>query len=260
MSQRVQVLALVAFLLVVLGLVVAHVVSGQGRPHATHAVVVFDRSDSTPDGCAAVLGVTAAALADGPWPKGSSLIVLATGDDGTLNEPVEMARFDAFRRKRVVEGRTASAEAERDLLAGLAKACASLPRTRSSPIYMAVRRGAELLASHDCARDRCSLEVVSDGDETAEPGLVAALRGDRHPSLPPPISNHAVRVRYCGLAETVAPKPAPTSAPMRRKKATPVRDAARAGCAAALWRHAFSDPDLVELSPMCPKRRAEPTP
>jgi hypothetical protein len=262
MNRRLQSIALAVLALLVAGGLGLRVALG-GKRQPTRAVIVYDRSDSTRDVCAAVLGVAETLLSEAPWPKGSSLALVATGDDETLGEPVELFRYADFRRAKTVEGKAGGARRVRELLAAVASACSRAPRTRTSPIYLAVRRGAEMLSS-GCAPERCTLAVISDGEETVEPAMVAALSGGARAkaqaSLPPAIPNESARVRFCGFAETVAP-PAPPKAHGRGKHASePKRDAQRADRLFGLWRNVFSRPAGVELSPICPKRKPEVSP
>lgn len=260
MSRRAQGAALAALAVLFVALLVLRGLFG-GKPWPTHAVLVFDRSDSTRDACAAVSGVAETLLSEGKWPKGSSLVLLATGDDDTLGEPVELFRHAGFKRKKTVEGKSASARQLRALLASMQGACESAPRTRTSPIYLAVRRGAEMLSAAGCAAGRCTLAVVSDGEETAEPALAAALKRGRAakqpPSPPARIANDSLRVAWCGLAETVAAPPAGAKGKGRAKRSEPKRDAGRADRLLELWRGLFTYPEAVELAPVCPKRKAE---
>lgn len=261
MSRRVQAIALAVLGLVVAAGVALRVVLGGGRRHPTRAVIVYDRSDSTRDACAAVAGVAETLLTETSWPKGSSFELLGTGDDDTLGEPVELFRYADFRRAKTVEGKAGEARRVRELLAGIAEACSRAPRTRSSPIYLAVRRGAEMLSASGCAPERCTLAVISDGEETVERGLVAALRGTARPrgsgSPPRPIPNDTARVRFCGFAETVAAPTPPKFHGRGRRAVEPKRDAHRADRLFELWRGIFSRPATVELSPICPKRKPE---
>ncbi len=258
MTRRAQYALLVGLISVAVGALVARGILGRKRS-ATHAVVVFDRSDSTRDICDAVVGVAAKLLGERKWTKGSSIVLLATGDTSTLGEPLEIYRFSDFRRKRTVEGKAASARHERELLAGIRFSCQAVSRTSSSPIYLAVRRGAELLSAADCAPSRCSLAIISDGEETIESGLVAAIRqAKKGTSMPSAIANDAFRVEFCGLAETVS-APAPPRKKTRGRKNTnhaePRRDGARADRLAAVWTNLFSVPSAVDLIPVCPKRK-----
>lgn len=261
MSRRAQLMMLVLFItLVASGLVLWGLFGKKLQP--TRAVIVFDRSDSTRDACAAVTGLAETLLAERSWPKGSTLILLATGDDDTLGEPVELFRYSGFRRKTTVEGKSASVRQQREMLAALSKACASAPRTRTSPIYLAVRRGAEMLSAAGCDPGRCTLAVVSDGEETVEPALAAALkrgsRAKKASAQPARISNDAARVTWCGLAETVAvSQPASAKANGRPKRAASKRDSGRADMLLELWRGLFTEPSNVEFSPICPKRKVE---
>lgn len=228
------------------------------------AVIVYDRSDSKRDICQALAGVAAEALSMHRWGKGSVFAVLATGDASTLGEPIEVYRFDAFRRQRTVEGRASGAKLLKNILDEVRRACERTPRAGVSPVYLAVRRGAEMLITQGCSPDRCSLGVVTDGEETDEGWIIAAVKGvesaDRAPAR---IMNGTISVRLCGLAETsqvLATSGVRTPRRGRGKRPALGRDSARADRVEAAWRNVFSVPGAVEVSPLCPKRDAEVAP
>lgn len=266
MSRRTQAILLAVVAAVAVAGLALRAIFGKAAA-ADHAVIVFDRSDSKRGGCDAVVGVAEELFRAGRWRTGSSLVVLATGAAETLGEPVEVVRFDRFERARTVEGRGAAARARMRLLGDLRRRCEALATTSVSPVYLGARRGAELLQGRDCKRNRCTLFVVTDGEETAEAAVALALRGGATPAaatLPSKIPNRGVRVRLCGLAETTAlGLPAVPArgrraksggtAPSKPKKER-LRDGARADRVAATWRALFEDPSLIETSPVCPAR------
>lgn len=259
MSRSLQILVIVVCMAALVAFATYRVITGAGKQHGRMAVVVVDRSDSMRDACQAATGMAASLLAEGAWGRGSVLILLATGDDSTRMEPIELFRFDSFRRQKTIEGKSAGQRATRELLAAFEKACRSAPRTKTTPIWLAARRGIELLAASSCAPSRCDLVLVTDGDETAEAALVAAIRGKRAPrgdmGLPAKLDNRLIRVRICGFAETVSVTPTTPKSKSRRsrKAAADTRDSAKADRVAALWRELFVEPSSVEISPICPK-------
>src|SRR5207247_1515672 len=107
-TRKAQYAAVVALLVVVSALIAYRATHGGGAVTA-RGVIVLDRSDSTRDVCAAVAGVAERLLAELPWRKGSALVLLGTGDDETLGEPVELFRYADFRRGKTVEGKAAGA-------------------------------------------------------------------------------------------------------------------------------------------------------
>lgn len=262
MSRRMQWGVLAVIVAAAAGGVAFRVVKG-AKPLPERAVIVYDRSDSTRDICDAVVGVTGEVLTSRRFGKGASIIVLATGDDATLGEPLEVFRFDDFRRARTVEGRSAAAKMLGEILEKVRAACESTPRAGNSPVYLAVRRGAELVGRPGCTPSHCTLAVVSDGEETVEPGLAAALRkggrAKKQLNLPARIANEASRVTWCGLAETVAPSLAASAKGSTRAKRAlePKRDAGRADRLLELWRGLFTEPASVEFLPVCPKRKLD---
>lgn len=228
------------------------------------AVIVYDRSDSKRDVCQALAGVAEEALSRHRWGKGSVFSVLATGDASTLGEPIEVYRFSAFRRQRTVEGRASGAKLLKKILDEVIRACQRTPRAGVSPVYLAVRRGAETVAARGCAPHACSLAVVTDGEETAEGWIIAAMKGiESEDSAPAPILNGTISVRLCGLSETSEAAGVPDARALRRargKRTGLGRSGARADRVEAAWRNVFSVPGAVEVSPLCPKRDAEVAP
>jgi hypothetical protein len=154
MSRRAQIVALgVAAALVALG-IVARAVTARVAP-TDHAVVVFDRSDSKRGGCDAVVGVADSLLASGRWRQGSTLVVLATGSEETLGEPVEAYRHAGFHRARTVEGRSASVKAREALLRDLRRSCEGLRTAGVSPICAGPNCSKVGSALRIAARSRC---------------------------------------------------------------------------------------------------------
>jgi hypothetical protein len=234
----------------------------QSPRHSDRVVLVYDRSASKRDVCDAVVGVAARKLASHRWGRGDTFIVLATGDASTLGEPVEAFRFDDFKRQRIVEGRSQGETAQRDLLERVRLACEALPPTEMSPIYLAARRGAELLPRDTCSPERCSLSLITDGEETAEAWMVATLRGiATKAALPARIPNAHARVQLCGFAEISSPPPLdkPTKSTKRRRNERRSHDSQRADRMTEMWRSLFEAPPSVELEPICAKRKAAPS-
>ena len=81
--------------------------------------------------------------------------------------------------------------------------------------------------------------VVSDGQETVEPAIVAALNGHgAQPNLKSlAINNESIRVLFCGLSQTNAMTPERTSASTERLE--------------TVWKSLFTAPDMVSFAPFC---------
>lgn len=225
------------------------------RPHgpgaASHAAVVYDRSRSTTGGCEAAAGAVTEILNRNLMTRDSTLAVFVTGDISTAGEPIEIHRTSGVRVSSVIGGPRGARRHSEAIITAVAAGCGRLPATSISPVFLAVRRAVELLRASGCGPvSRCCLMIVSDGEETVEPGLILALRGRRTATgRLPRIDNDGIEVSFCGLAETRGPRDS-----RRRHAATPARNARRADQLRDTWVAVFTHPDLVRWSPTCPRR------
>jgi hypothetical protein len=224
------------------------------RPHgpeeAPNYVVVPDISRSTLFPCQSAGGLVERVLATAGVNKHSTLLVLATGDSPTLGEPVEIARLTGFKSGRAMESPAASERRERDLVARVVNACAALPRTSITPIFLSGRRAIEQLRVMGCKPGMgCRLLFQTDGDENVEVGIRRALAGSRAPiELPAPIDNTGIAVTICGLAETTGQSDVGQVSRARRN-----HSARSADRVMEVLRRFFAAPNLVTFEPVCPK-------
>lgn len=217
---------------------------------ASNAGFVHDRSDSNTSGCAAFGGLVGESLRSGQVGRFSTIIALATGDRRSNDEPIELARVSHVRRTSVKDGRDSAERRDAALISELVNRCEEAGNTDRSPIYLAIRRALEELRALGCREENhCVLYVQSDLEENAEPGLRKALLGGKAISLPSKLDNQGIRVRICGLAETLGPVDGNRRSPGRRK----VRGAKRADLVVEVWRSLFTSSELVSFEPLCPR-------
>ena len=224
------------------------------RPHgpgvSPHFAVLLDRSLSTLAPCQSVGGLVKRVLALPGVNKHSTLLVLATGDNATLGEPVEIARLIGFKSARAMESPAGAERRERELVESIVKGCSGLPRTLITPDFLTARRAIEQLRVLGCKSGTgCRLLFQTDGDENVENGIRRALAGSRVPAeLPVPVDNAGIAVTVCGFAETTGPND--LSQPGRPRRNHSARSADRV---AEVWRRLFTMSDLVAFEPVCPK-------
>lgn len=235
------------------GLVAWRVARPHGPSASPHVAVVVDRSESALSACEAAGGLVARALDAPGLSRHSALIVLATGDDATLNEPVEVERLAGFKTSRAMESPGASERRRRDLVIDAVVRCRSLRRPSTTAVFLASKRAAEQLRALGCREGTgCMLLIQTDGEENAEPGIRRALGGSRATAhLPAPIDNVGIATVVCGFAETAGPTDRPAHARVGRsaRSADRLRE---------IWHSLFAAPDLVTFEPVCPKADASP--
>jgi hypothetical protein len=182
--------------------------------------------------------------------KHSTLLVLATGDDITLGEPVEVARLVGFKSARAIESPANSERKEREIVEKVVTDCSALPRTSITPISLAARRAMEQLHVLGCKSGTgCGLFIQTDGEENVEVGVRRALAGSRAPIvLPTPIDNTGIAVTICGLSQTTGQNDIGKVDRVRRN-----HNARSADRLMEVLRHFFAVPALVAFEPVCPK-------
>lgn len=224
------------------------------RPHgpafSPHVAIVRDRSMSTTSGCAAVGGIVERSMDAAGLTRDSTMVLLATGDSSTNDEPIELVRMKGFKARRATESKRTATEKDHALLARLVSKCEESGSTDHSPIFLALRRGVEELRALGCrAGTGCSLDAQTDGAENGESAIRRALAGAKNVVLPDPIDNTGIAVHLCGLAETAGPVDAASASPPRRQ----LRGAKRADITVMVMRRLFTHPELVTVEPHCPR-------
>src|SRR6185503_9092989 len=121
-----------------------------GKTRPAHCVVVFDRSKSIASGWECTVQLARYALNSPYLGRNSTLTVTATGDASTANEPIFVASYEVPVLRRVLEGRNTTASKREELLADLKAKCELPCRTKTSPIYLAIKRAVEQLRAAGC--------------------------------------------------------------------------------------------------------------
>jgi hypothetical protein len=189
-------------------------------------LVDVSRSDAAP--CNALGAVVEKIIARSP---ADHLMFFATGSLATALEPAG---------KRLMEGKAGADRQNTAFVNDVITACKGISRADSSPIFLGLKRVVAQAREHGTA----DVYVISDLEESAEPGIVRALRQNGARSrLPDPIDNHKVGLHVCGFAETTGR--------LSGAVMTAPRSAARADRLLRIWHALFTDPARVEFLPFC---------
>jgi len=224
-------------------------VGAEHRPVAQFAFIQ-DPSDSIAADCDRTVGLVERALAAPEVGEGSTITMLALGDEKTANEPRWLGHFEVPVIRRVIEGQRASAREKQDLLANVRKRCSEVKETLRSPIFVGLKRGVEHLKVTGSPEDSRHLFIQTDGEEFDNKAIMEALnqRPGARAILPSPIDNAGVDVKFCGMAETVGQI---AGADRRVQRKSRPRSEERADRLREVWLKLFTTPDLVSFEPYC---------
>lgn len=217
------------------------------------AAIVYDRSDSmaADTDCEAVAGLAARVVSLPGLGRGSKLSVYGTGDPSTALEPIESGTHGIPVSHKVMEGKEAGVAAKQAMLDTVVAGCKkSLTVTKSSPIFLAVKRAMEQLQAMGCGtRSVCHLFVRTDGEETEEAWLRESIRRGkmRRRGEPTALNNGQIRVTICGFSETRGE----VRDNKRRHRLTSRRGGVNAEFLRAVWAKVFTDPEQVVFEPFC---------
>jgi hypothetical protein len=215
---------------------------------APHFVIIADPSESASDSRASVIGLASQALTTLEHRRGATITVFALGDASTLYEPRWIASYRLPENRHVLKGPDAIIEGREAILSDLANKYQVSPTT-VSPIFRGIRRGIEHLRSLGCGPEsECELWIQTDGEETVDPQIKAAIEAPVKGSLVPVIANDGIRVHFCGLAQKVL---WPTAPDKREALLEQQRDSQRPERLQEVWRGLFSNADLLRFSPYC---------
>ena len=215
-----------------------------------HEAIIFDNSDSVPNNIHSRLGLVNLALRQ-KLSRGTMLTIMVSGDLRSQDEPRAIGRYQIPTSNRIFDGKNAIAQKREEILADLRGRFHDLPVQRS-PIFLAVKRGIEVLRSDGCiSNSQCRLFVQTDGEETAEESLKSAIASrDDTKSGSGVLHNEGITIAFCGLSET-------TGRPDKRGNPPPVHDAIRVNRIQKVWLSLFTGPELVSFAPFCPKTNLE---
>jgi hypothetical protein len=217
----------------------------------TQAVIVVDISKSVDKPCEAAGKITQEILAL-PYALHSSVLVLATGDPSSSNEPRLLGRFPLPANSGVMEGAGRIRKEAHNLPQKVIAACTSAGQTDISPLFLAIKSGLLQLRNFECdKRVRCLLFVASDGEENAERNVRSALDGNVAGLKPlkGTLDNTSVEVAMCGISETVGQeKEKSGTIHVLTKK----RNGEKSDRLHTVWADLFKDPAKLKIYSFCP--------
>ena len=222
-----------------------------GRAQAAHFVVVRDLSDSVLSGCDCTAALVTKALSDPHVGSGSTVTVTATGDAESAGEPKLLTSIPVPVTRNALEGREAALKLREKVAGDIKAECDKRQQTKTSPIFIAVKRAVEHLRAAGCGQTAdCAVFVQSDLEETSEPQIKAALnQGDSYKlQLPQPIDNGGIRIVFSGIAETAGEV---SGTDRRRRSLSPLHNPQRADRIRAVWSALFTNPERLTFEPYC---------
>ena len=217
-----------------------------------HFELVQDPSLSFTGGCASVVGAAEEVLRDPGASAGSTLTVLALGDQSTANEPRRLATYAIPTSYKVIDGKRAAVEREDRLLHDLRTRCESVRPTLVSPIYLGVKQAVADLQAEGCKEGaHCGLLASTDLEENGVRAIEERINrgGARRGPLPARLDNSGITVTFCGFAETAGRLVGPSG---REVHSAAARDPHRDDRLRAVWESLFARPELVRFAPYCP--------
>lgn len=220
--------------------------------HACHGAIVSDWSESTGEPLPSVLGVADRLLHDPNLSQdGATLAILVTGDEKSANEPVMVADYPVPINRRALEGRHAADEKKQDIVEDLRTRLSKLPRTKRSPIFLAVKRGLEHLRSLGCTENgNCIFVVQTDGQENVQQEIKQALQGAAENSLAGSLHSTGIKITFCGIAETAGLTKTVAGA---ERRLTRNRDSESTDRLQKVWGSLFAGGDEIVWQPFCCK-------
>jgi hypothetical protein len=224
----------------------------RARPPRPILGLVHDASLSSAHGCGQLADLVRRELPGlGRHPR-ARVLLLTTGDDSSANEPRFVTLPPVPRRHARVLEKGSGERSVDEYLTAVKRGCQQAPVTDRSPIYLGVKRGLEQVRADRGDDVRRTLIARTDLRETVEPALTRAMRGDRRAAarIAGTLDNTGVAVVLCGYAETIGVMGG-AAVDGRPRHLTRPRSARDSDRLIALWRSAFTVPDLVTFEPFC---------
>jgi hypothetical protein len=210
----------------------------------TQAAIVRDVSASPRNGCETVAALAAEVTRLGGLGSESILTLFTTGDRTNAYAAKLIKAFPIPFSKKVMEGQKAIGRRRAEFVDLVKSSCDSLPKTDVSPILAAVKDAVAQMRKTCGTNASCVIFVQTDGDETIDPNLRAALRGSASAMerVKDSIDNAGVKIAFCGFSQTQAilPKAASRRAPFERME--------------KVWTSVFTDASNVSATPYCPNQ------
>lgn len=217
-----------------------------------NSFVLLDWSDSTPDDCAAAVGLSRSGFTLPQMQRGSTVTLAVTGDESTANEPRSLGTYPVPISDKVFEGAKKNNQKLEDILSEIRGKCEQIPPVKKSSIFLAFKNAVAQLRSQGCGvKANCAILAKSDLQENVEPEIKAALRGNKASlsKLPAPIDNRGIRVTICGIAETKGLVNEPNG---KSRQLTQNRNAASFDLIRQVWGGLFTEPQSVTFTSFCP--------
>jgi hypothetical protein len=220
-----------------------------GPGEALYAVVGVDLSRSTGPAACDALQLITEGIVRRPYGSASNLVLLATGDDASANEPVWLASYTLPSSDKMGEGGGKIRREKRELPGALAARCRSERRREKSPVYLGLRSALGQLSDKGCGqRVECAVFFKTDGEENVETAIRRALDGQPlKKTLVGSLDNRGIVVTICGLAETVGTAEEGGT----RRTFTPNRTDSRERRLMQTWTSLFAEPANLRLEPYC---------
>jgi hypothetical protein len=215
-----------------------------------HAVIIFDRSGSVKD-LECIHGIAMHSLNAPKMGRKSKLIVLATGDSESANEPKFVGEYDLPPERDSFEKPGAQALRRAELINRIEADYSKYGHSNQSTIFQSIARGIEALRARGCGQSlECHMFIRTDGQETSQSEIRRALtlpQGAKS-KLPRVVDNTGIHVTFFGIAQTkVVP---PRSSKSYRQ--LQFRTHSRAERINEVWLNLFARQELVRFEPFCP--------
>jgi len=217
----------------------------------TQAIIVVDVSKSFGKPCESA-GKIVQELLTFSYAPHSTLLVLATGDSTTSNEPRLLGRFQLPSNRGMLEGAGRQRKGMQGLPKKIVDVCTNAGQTDISPVFLAIKSGLEEFHNLACEKGvRCLLFAASDGEENTERNIRLALDGSRADlsRLKGTLDNVNVETAICGISETLGWEKEQSGAV---RTLTGKRTAERSNRLRKVWGELFKDPARLHIYNFCP--------
>jgi hypothetical protein len=211
-----------------------------------HLAFLQDVSDSQAMGCDCLSATLSEAPQRLKLGRGSQVLLFSTGNAQSAYEP-HFAGQMAWLVKGSLENRQARLRKQQAWIGQAEQVCRNFEPATDTPLFLGIHRALEQLQATPLeAPARHTLYVKSDGEETVEPAIKAAL-ADARASLSrlPRLDNRHVSIVFLGLADTIGQVADGTD------RRTANRTHAHANRLKQVWRAVFTEPEAVSFVPHC---------
>jgi len=216
-----------------------------------YAGILVDQSDSRKKVCDQVGTIAEVLMQDPRMGRGSTITLFSTGDSESANEPIHRGSFTLPDTRGTMGGPEDAVIKRKEFVDGLTARCIEIPETNASPLFQGMMRVVEFLKEQDKRPNaHLTLYTLTDGEETEIKEIKQAF--NQKPGspviLPSVIENDRVTVQICGIAQTIGTVIDTNGTPQTK---TRIRTPLRADREGEVWIHAFSQKEMVRISPFC---------